>query len=106
MSWQKRRVHVMLFIVQNMHDGLLPIDTYKNDVDTLVEPKYLYDWESLTADYLGDTVYGTQHCPHRCLQRAVPLCQMPQTESNHLEHSCPLKNQEDRLNRLFHNMLV
>jgi len=30
-------------------DGILPIDTYKKDVDTLVEPEYLYDWESLRA---------------------------------------------------------
>lgn len=27
--------------------GIFPIDTYKKDVDTLVEPKYNYDWESL-----------------------------------------------------------
>ena len=35
--------------------------------------------------------YGTQHCPHKCLQRAVPLCQMQPTESNHLEDTCPLR---------------
>ena len=33
-------------------DGILPIDTYKNDVDTLVEPEYLYDWESLRQSIL------------------------------------------------------
>jgi len=31
-------------------DGILPIDTYKKDVDTLVENKLNYDWESLRAD--------------------------------------------------------
>jgi ribonucleoside-diphosphate reductase alpha chain len=30
-------------------DGILPIDTYKKDVDELVAPAYFYDWESLRA---------------------------------------------------------
>ena len=30
-------------------DGLLPIDTYKKDVDELVAPKYNYDWEFSTG---------------------------------------------------------
>ena len=38
------------------------------------------------------SVYGTQHCPHRCLQRAVPLCQTQQMELNHLEDTCPLRS--------------
>ncbi len=33
-------------------DGILPIDTYKNDVDTLVKPEYMYDWESLRESIL------------------------------------------------------
>ena len=28
-------------------DGILPIDTYKKDVDELVNPSYTYDWDSL-----------------------------------------------------------
>jgi len=28
-------------------DGILPIDTYKKDVDELVAPAYFYDWDSL-----------------------------------------------------------
>ena len=40
-----------------------------------------------------NTVYGTQHCPHKCHRRAVPLCAMQPMESNHLEITCPLKNQ-------------
>ena len=39
------------------------------------------------------TVLGTQHCPHKCLRRANPLCQMQPMESKHLETTCPLKNQ-------------
>lgn len=29
------------------HQGIMPIDTYKKDVDTLVEPKYYMDWDLL-----------------------------------------------------------
>ena len=38
--------------------GVLPIDTYKKDVDELVEPKYKYDWESLRASI---TTHGLRH---------------------------------------------
>ena len=31
-------------------DGILPIDTYKQDVDSIVEDKLNYDWESLRND--------------------------------------------------------
>jgi len=31
-------------------DGILPIDTYKADVDTIVENKLNYDWDSLRSD--------------------------------------------------------
>jgi ribonucleoside-diphosphate reductase alpha chain len=30
--------------------GIMPIDTYKREVDELVEPTYLMDWDSLRAD--------------------------------------------------------
>ena len=33
-------------------DGILPIDTYKSDVDNLVAPEYMYDWESLRSSIL------------------------------------------------------
>ena len=39
-------------------DGILPIDTYKKDVDELVEPTYVYDWESLRDDIIR---YGLRH---------------------------------------------
>jgi len=31
-------------------DGILPIDTYKKDVDSIVKPKYLCDWEHLRKE--------------------------------------------------------
>ena len=31
-------------------DGILPIDTYKKDVDSIVENKLNYDWDTLRAD--------------------------------------------------------
>jgi len=38
--------------------GILPIDTYKKDVDELVEPQYKYDWESLRASIVE---HGLRH---------------------------------------------
>ena len=40
------------------YDGILPIDTYKKDVDELVTPEYNYDWDSLRDDI---TRYGLRH---------------------------------------------
>jgi ribonucleoside-diphosphate reductase alpha chain len=42
-------------------EGILPIDTYKKDVDEITSVSYQYDWESLTNIHLGTWVYGTQH---------------------------------------------
>ena len=39
-------------------DGILPIDTYKKDVDTIVENKLNYDWDSLRASIKE---YGLRH---------------------------------------------
>ena len=39
-------------------DGILPIDTYKKDVDTIVENTLNYDWDSLRADIQE---YGLRH---------------------------------------------
>jgi len=39
-------------------DGILPIDTYKKDVDELVAPEYNYDWESLRTSILE---HGLRH---------------------------------------------
>ena len=52
-------------------DGILPIDTYKKDVDDLVEPNYLYDWDSLRNDILE---YG--------LRNSTLSAQMPSESSS------------------------
>ena len=39
-------------------DGVLPVDSYKKDVDALVSPVYNYDWDSLRSDI---TTYGLRH---------------------------------------------
>ena len=39
-------------------DGILPIDTYKTDVDTIVANELNYDWESLRSDIKE---YGLRH---------------------------------------------
>jgi ribonucleoside-diphosphate reductase alpha chain len=39
-------------------DGILPIDTYKKDVDELVNPEYNYDWETLRESI---TTHGLRH---------------------------------------------
>ena len=39
-------------------DGILPIDTYKKDVDTIVPHELKYDWESLRASILE---HGLRH---------------------------------------------
>ena len=38
--------------------GILPIDTYKKEVDELVKPKYNLDWEKLREDI---QVVGLRH---------------------------------------------
>ena len=38
--------------------GLLPIDTYKKDVDSIVKPVYTRDWEYLRAEIL---THGLRH---------------------------------------------
>ena len=63
-----------------------------------------YKYDSQEA---WDAVHGLSEafCPHKCLQRAVPLCQMQQTESNLLATTCPLKRvRKDLLSRLFRPM--
>jgi ribonucleoside-diphosphate reductase alpha chain len=39
-------------------DGILPIDTYKKDVDSIVENKLNYDWDGLRSDIKQ---YGLRH---------------------------------------------
>ena len=86
-------------------NGILPIDTYKNDVDEISSQMSFTMIGRVLGHKLINTELGTQHCPHRCLQRAVPLCQTQQMELNHLEDTCPLRSpKKGLLSRLFHNM--
>ena len=39
-------------------DGILPIDTYKKEVDEIVAPEYKYDWESLRTSI---ATHGLRH---------------------------------------------
>ena len=65
-------------------DGILPIDTYKRDIDEFCGSELNYDWESLRTSI---TEHGLRHSTLslRCHRRAVPLCQTQQMELNHLE---------------------
>jgi len=47
-------------------DGILPIDTYKKDVDTIVENKLNYDWDSLRKNI------GTHGLRHSTLSAQMP----------------------------------
>ena len=40
------------------YDGILPIDTYKQEVDEITEPSYKYDWNSLRTSI---TTHGLRH---------------------------------------------
>jgi ribonucleoside-diphosphate reductase alpha chain len=40
------------------HDGILPIDTYKQEVDELAAPEYNYDWQSLRESIAA---HGLRH---------------------------------------------
>ena len=50
-------------------DGILPIDTYKKDVDEISKPKYQHDWESLRESILE---HGLRHSTLSCLLYTSP----------------------------------
>ena len=54
----KERGHCGNFGRTKYADGILPVDTYKKDVDELVPPVYNYDWESLRTEI---QVHGLRH---------------------------------------------
>ena len=76
----KRKVTANTLVAPNMQ-GILPIDTYKKDVDELITVGLEHDWEGLRASIL-ESGLRTQHCLLRCHRRAVPLCQTQQMESS------------------------
>ena len=48
----KEKGHCEYFGRTKYSDGVLPIDTYKKEVDEIVEPNYRYDWEALRTSVL------------------------------------------------------
>jgi ribonucleoside-diphosphate reductase alpha chain len=49
----KEKGHCEYFGRTKYADGILPIDTYKKDVDEIITPGYQHDWESLRASISG-----------------------------------------------------
>ena len=64
-------------------DGILPIDSYKKDVDDIVKRKLSYDWTSYEtiSRASGSDI---QHYQPKCRQRVARLYQMLQTALNRL----------------------
>ena len=54
----KEKGHCENFGRTKYADGILPIDTYKKDVDEISNPNYQHDWESLRASILE---HGLRH---------------------------------------------
>jgi len=54
----KEKGHCEYFGRTKYADGILPIDTYKKDVDEIVSPKLDHDWETLRASILE---HGLRH---------------------------------------------
>ena len=54
----KEKGKCVLFHRTKYADGILPIDTYKKDVDDIVKRKLSYDWESLRKDIID---HGLRH---------------------------------------------
>ena len=46
----KKKVACDGFTSTKYADGILPIDTYKKDVDEITEVSYQYDWDTLRSD--------------------------------------------------------
>jgi ribonucleoside-diphosphate reductase alpha chain len=55
------------------HHGIMPIDTYKKELDELVEPKYNMNWEALRADVLD---YGIRNSTLMALMPAETSAQI------------------------------
>jgi ribonucleoside-diphosphate reductase alpha chain len=54
----KEKGHCEYFGRTKYADGILPIDTYKKDVDEIITPGYQHDWEELRASILA---HGLRH---------------------------------------------
>ena len=86
----KEKGHCEYFGRTKHVDGILPIDTYKTDVDEITS-ELTHDWEFLEClspptDYVALNTVPAQMSSELC-----PLCQTQQMELNHLETICPLR---------------
>ena len=99
----KEKGHCEYFGRTKYAEGILPIDTYKKDVDEISSQKLAHDWEGLRASILES---GLRH--------STLSAQMPSESSSvvsnatngieiHPVISCPLRRvRRDRLSKLFH----
>ena len=85
-------------------DGILPIDTYKKEVDEIVENKLNYDWESL-RHLSWNTVSDT----HTVRTNAFRDSSVVSNATNGIEpprdYLSIKKSKKGLLNRLFHSIL-
>ena len=58
MKLPKRKGHCEYFGRTKYADGILPIDTYKKDVDEITTQELIHDWEGLRASI---STYGLRH---------------------------------------------
>ena len=98
----KEKGHCEYFGRTKYAEGILPIDTYKKDVDEISSQKLAHDWEGLRASILES---GLRH--------STLSAQMPSESSSVVSNatngiglpviSCPLRRvRRDRLSKLFH----
>ena len=83
-------------------DGILPIDTYKSDVDDIVPNELNYDWSSLKASILE---FGLRHSTLSA-QMPSESSSVVSNETNGIEPPrdyLSVKKSKKALNRLFHN---
>ena len=57
-------------------DGVLPIDTYKKEVDEVVTRNLTYDWEWLRKEIKENDYYDIAHSPLKCHQNPLVWFQM------------------------------
>ena len=104
MNLLKRKVGVHDFGRTKYADGILPIDTYKKDVDEISSIKYEHDWEGLRQSILE---HGLRH--------STLSAQMPSESSSVVSNATNgiepprdylsiKKSKRDHSNRLSHNM--
>ena len=101
----KEKGHCEYFGRTKYADGILPIDTYKREVDEITSEGLVHDWESLRSSI---NEYGLRH--------STLSAQMPSESSSVVSNATNgiepprdylsiKKVRKDPLSRLFHSML-